>query len=118
MPRLNSLEDLQRLRERAGRDLRIRTKAELKFTVGMGESGLAAGARETVGALLAALHERDLHAHVLVVEDLGRPGREPLVCVEQTGRPPVIYEGVDPSRVPQLVEAHLTGSEAPASGSA
>jgi NADP-reducing hydrogenase subunit HndB len=109
MPKLRSVEDLHNLRDRARKDLWIRTGTETRFVVGMGASGIAAGARETVRALVDELHRRDFHAHVAIADGLGVPDREPVVRIEQGGEPPVTYGNIHPDRVSRLIEEHLVG---------
>ena len=67
MPRLKSLDELARLREKAQHELAIRQQTMTKITVGMGTCGIAAGARETMQAILEELKERDIEAHVATV---------------------------------------------------
>lgn len=107
MPKLKSIEDLQEIRERARRDILIRTEAEIKFVVGMGTCGIAAGARETMCAILDELQKREIHAHVAITGCLGMCEKEPLVSIKQSGKPTVIYGNVYPNRVPHLIEEHL-----------
>lgn len=107
MPRLESVEDLKRLREQAQRELTIRQHTGNKITVGMGTCGIAAGARETMGAILAELEDRQIEASVATVGCIGMCSKEPLVDIEQGGRPRVTYANVHPEMVPHLVEEHL-----------
>jgi NADH-quinone oxidoreductase subunit F len=106
VPKLKSFDDLEQIRQQAGKDLRIRIPAKTRFIVGMGDSGLAAGARETMRAILAELHRRDIHAHVAIEEGLATPGQEPVVRVEQAGQEPVTYSNVYPEMVSRLIEEH------------
>ena len=107
MPKLRNIEDLHRLCEQAVQTLRVRTPAEFTFTVGMGDSGLAAGARKTMRAIVEELHKRQIHAHVAIVDSLGQPGQAPVVRLEGGDREPVTYYNVFPEMVPRLIEEHL-----------
>jgi NADP-reducing hydrogenase subunit HndB len=107
MPKLKTIEDLQRIREQAQQDLKIRTETGTRIIVGMGTCGIAAGARETMHAILAELGRHNIDAHVTTVGCIGMCSREPLVDVEQAGRPRVTYCNVHPDMVPRLVEEHL-----------
>ena len=107
MPKLRSLEELQRLREQAQRDLTIRQQTTTKITVGMGTCGIAAGARETMQAILEELGRREIEANVATVGCIGMCSKEPLVDIEQAGKPRVTYANVHPDMVSRLIEEHL-----------
>ncbi|MEW6441986.1 MAG: (2Fe-2S) ferredoxin domain-containing protein [bacterium] len=107
MPKLKSLEDLRKLREEAQRDIRVRLDTGTKITVGMGTCGIAAGARETMHAILEELKKRDIEAHVTTVGCIGMCAAEPLVDVEQAGGTRITYGRVKPDMVPGLIEEHL-----------
>ena len=107
MPKLKSLEDLQKIREQAQRDLKVRTETGTKIIVGMGTCGIAAGARETMHAILAELQNQSIDANVTTVGCIGMCSKEPLVDIEQAGRPRITYCNVHPDMVPRLIEEHL-----------
>lgn len=107
MPKLKSLEDLKHLREKAQNEFSIRQHTTTKITVGMGTCGIAAGARETMQAVLAELEKRDIQAHVATVGCIGMCSEEPLVDIEQAGKPRVTYANIHPDMVPHLIEEHL-----------
>jgi NADP-reducing hydrogenase subunit HndB len=107
MPRLKTLEDLKKLREDAQKDLKVRLETGTKIVVGMGTCGIAAGARETMHAILEELKKREIEAHVTTVGCIGMCVREPLVDIEQAGRPRITYANVRPDMVPRIIEEHL-----------
>jgi NADP-reducing hydrogenase subunit HndB len=107
MPKLKSLEDLETLRERAQRELKTRLETSTTITVGMGTCGIAAGARETMHAILDELEKRQIDAHVTTTGCIGMCVKEPLVDIEQAGKPRVTYGQVHPDMVPRLIEEHL-----------
>src|SRR5512139_3852860 len=107
MPKMKSIDDLKRVREQAQADFKIRTETTTKFIVGMGTCGIAAGARETMHAILEELSKRDIDAHVTTVGCIGMCVKEPLVDIEQAGKPRITYANVKPAMVPQLIEEHL-----------
>jgi NADP-reducing hydrogenase subunit HndB len=107
MPKLKSLEDLKHLREKAQNEFSIRQHTTTKITVGMGTCGIAAGARETMQAILTELEKRAIQAHVATVGCIGMCSEEPLVDIEQAGKPRVTYANIHPDMVPQLIEEHL-----------
>jgi NADP-reducing hydrogenase subunit HndB len=107
MPKLETIDDLNRLREQARRGLRHRLQAGTRITVGMGSCGIAAGARETMYAILEELDKRQFAAHVLIADCCGRCSEEPLVEIRVAGQPTVTYGNIHPDRVPRLIEEHL-----------
>ncbi len=107
MPKLKSLEDLQKIREQAQRDLKVRTETGTKIIVGMGTCGIAAGARETMHAILTELQNQSIDVNVTTVGCIGMCSKEPLVDIEQAGKPRITYCNVHPDMVPRLIEEHL-----------
>jgi NADP-reducing hydrogenase subunit HndB len=107
MPKLKSLDELRGLREKAQHELSIRQHTTTKITVGMGTCGIAAGARETMQAILRELERRNIEANVATVGCIGMCSKEPLVDIEQAGRPRITYANIHPDMVPRLIEDHL-----------
>lgn len=107
MARLKSLDDLKRVREEAQKAIKTRVDTGTTITVGMGTCGIAAGARDTMHAILAELAQRQIDAHVTTVGCIGQCVKEPLVDIEQAGQPRITYANVRPDMVPQLIEEHL-----------
>jgi len=107
MPKLTNLDELSRLRDQAQKDLRVRLDTGTRITVGMGTCGIAAGARETMHAILEELRKREIEAHVTTVGCIGMCASEPLVDIEQAGSDRITYGCVKPEMVPRLIEEHL-----------
>jgi NADP-reducing hydrogenase subunit HndB len=107
MPMLKSLDDLKRVRDEAQQSLKTRLDTGTTVTVGMGTCGIAAGARDTMHAILEELAKREIDAHVTTVGCIGQCVKEPLVDIEQAGKPRVTYANVKPDMVPRLIEEHL-----------
>jgi len=108
MPKITSLEDLKKIRDQAQQDMNVRLATGTTITVGMGTCGIAAGARETMHAILDELQKRDIDAHVVTVGCIGMCAAEPLVDIEQAGRGRISYGKITPDRVPELIESHLS----------
>ena len=107
MPKLKSLEELQKLRQKLQGDIQARAEASTTITVGMGTCGIAAGAREVMHAILAELEARTIDAHVTTVGCIGMCSKEPLVDIQQGDEPRVTYGNIAPDMVPRLIEEHL-----------
>ena len=107
MPKIKSLEELRRLRDQVQTELSTRTETGTTITIGMGTCGIAAGARETMRAILDELRERNIEAHVATVGCIGMCAGEPLVDIEQAGHPRITYGNITADRAPHLIEQHL-----------
>ncbi len=107
MPKLKSLDELQKLRQRLHKNIKARAETSTTITVGMGTCGIAAGARETMHAILAELDARSIDAHVTTVGCIGMCSKEPLVDIQQGDEPRVTYGNVMPAMVPRIIEEHL-----------
>jgi NADP-reducing hydrogenase subunit HndB len=107
MPKIMTIDDFKNLRENARRDIRIRRQTETKIIIGMGTCGIAAGARQTMHAILEELTKRQIDAHVTTVGCIGMCAFEPLVDVEQAGGSRITYGNMHPEKIPRLIEEHL-----------
>jgi NADP-reducing hydrogenase subunit HndB len=107
MPKLMSIEDFKRLQEDARRAIRVRLQTETRIVVGLGTCGIAAGARDTMQAILRELEARGIEAQVTTVGCIGMCAFEPLVDIEQAAGTRITYGRVTPAMVPRLIEEHL-----------
>ncbi|MHB1296382.1 MAG: (2Fe-2S) ferredoxin domain-containing protein [Anaerolineae bacterium] len=107
MPKLKSLDELRRVREEAQKEIHTRLETGTTISVGMGTCGIAAGARETMHAILEELRVRNIEAHITTVGCIGMCVREPLVDIEQAGKPRITYGNITADRIPRLIEEHL-----------
>jgi NADP-reducing hydrogenase subunit HndB len=107
MTKIKSLEDLKKVREAAQKELKVRLDTGTTITVGMGTCGIAAGARETMHAILEELAKQKIEAHVTTVGCIGMCMHEPLVDVEQAGQPRISYGNLKPNMVPRMIQEHL-----------
>jgi NADP-reducing hydrogenase subunit HndB len=111
MPKMKTLEDLKRVRDGARQSMKVRMDTGTTIIVGMGTCGIAAGARDTMHAILEELAKREIDAHVTTVGCIGMCVKEPLVDIEQAGQPRVTYANVKPDMIPQLIEQHLVKNQ-------
>ena len=102
------LEELRKIRERAEAEMRLWAgQARVKIVVGMGTSGIAAGARQVLRAILDEVAQRNLR-DVLVTQtgEKGLSAKEPLVEVHEPGRV-TIYGDVDEATARRIVVEHV-----------
>jgi NADP-reducing hydrogenase subunit HndB len=107
MPQIKSLDELRRLREQVEKDISTRKDTGTTIIVGMGTCGIASGARDTMHAVLEELRKRNIEANVTTVGCIGMCAKEPLVDIEQAGKPRVTYGNVTPDMVSRIIEEHL-----------
>lgn len=103
------LEELRQIRERAQAEMRLRGgPVRVKIVVGMGTSGIAAGARGVISALLDEIQKRRL-SDVVVTQsgEKGFASKEPVVEVVERDRPRVLYGAVDPAGARRIVAEHV-----------
>jgi NADP-reducing hydrogenase subunit HndB len=106
---VKSLEELKRLREEALSKRQAKaTSGRAQITVGMGTCGIAAGARETMKAILEMIEVENLSD--IVVKQTGCIGLcewEPIVEVVMGDQPKVMYGHVSVERARQIVKQHV-----------
>jgi NADP-reducing hydrogenase subunit HndB len=107
MTKLMNIEDFKKLQEEARRSTRLRARTGTRIIVGMGTCGIAAGARQTLQAIVAELQRREIDAHVTTVGCIGMCASEPLVDIEQADGGRITYGQVKPDMIPRLIEEHL-----------
>jgi len=107
MTKLMSIDDFRKLQEDSRRSIRMRTKTGTRIIVGMGTCGIAAGARQTLQAIVTELQRREIDAHVTTVGCIGMCASEPLVDIEQAEGDRITYGPVKPDMIPRLIEEHL-----------
>jgi len=101
------LDELKKIRERAEAELRLRGGASrVKILVGMGTSGIAAGARQVLKATLDEVSRRNLR-DVIVTQtgEKGLAAQEPIVEVHEARRV-TIYGEVDEAIARRIVAEH------------
>ena len=113
MPTIKSLEDLKRVREEALEKRRVKTASgQAQVIVGMGTCGIAAGARDTMKAILSAIEADNLTG--IVVTQTGCIGlceKEPIVQVVIGDQPKVTYGKVTPEVACQILKEHVVGGQ-------
>ena len=87
--------------------MRTADATSTRIIIGMGTCGIAAGARETMDAIKRELEQRHIGATVSMVGCIGICVKEPLVDIQQAGKPRVTYGNLVADRVPRLIEEHL-----------
>ena len=109
-----SLEDLRALREERRRSLEMRDtdNKQIQVIVGMGTSGIAAGAKQTLTAFTECLAQYNLsNTSLRQTGSIGLDHAEPVVEVRMPGMPDIIYGRVSPEIAKRIVERHILAKE-------
>jgi NADP-reducing hydrogenase subunit HndB len=113
MPTVKSLDDLKKIKEQATQKRDIKTASgQAQVTVAMGTCGIAAGARDTMKAVLETIETGNLQG--IVVTQTGCIGLcewEPIVQVTIGDQPKVTYGKVTPERAEQILKEHVVGGQ-------
>ena len=113
MPTVKSLDDLKKIKEQATQKRDIKTASgQAQVTVAMGTCGIAAGARETMKAVLDTIETDSLQG--IIVTQTGCIGLcewEPIVQVTIGDQPKVTYGKVTAERAQQILKEHVVGGQ-------
>jgi NADP-reducing hydrogenase subunit HndB len=111
MPAIKSLDDLKRVRDEAMQKRQLKTEpGSIQIIVGMGTPGIAAGARETMRAILDYIEENQV-ANIVVRQtgNIGLDSWEPIVQVVIGESPKVTYGRVNPDAARKIMKEHIQG---------
>ena len=113
MPAIKSLEDLKRVREEALEKRKVKTAdGSVQVTVAMGTCGIAAGARDTMKAILDQI-EADKLSGIVVTQTgcIGKCEWEPIVEVAVGAEPKVTYGKISAERARKIMRDHVQGGK-------
>lgn len=114
---IKSLDELKKIREEHMKKVELRETGQVEgdmteILVGMATCGIAAGARETLTAILDEIENKGLkNVRVVQVGCMGYCHSEPTVQVNKPGQEPVLYGKIDGAAVKDLFEKHIEGDE-------
>lgn len=109
-----TLDDLRKLREdkKTAMDMRDTGNKTTQVIIGMGTSGIAAGAKETLKAFSDELLAQKLtEVSLRQAGSLGLDYAEPTVEVRMPGMPDTVYGKVTAEVAKQIVLKHIMGKE-------
>ena len=114
MPTIKSLDDLKKIREDALKKREVKDSAgQKKVVVGMGTCGIAAGARDTMKAILEKIEVENLTG--IVVSQTGCIGiceMEPIVQVKIGDGEKITYGKVDAETAKLIIDQHVVNGMA------
>lgn len=109
MPTIKSIDDLKRIREEALKKQEMKSASGQKqIIVGMGTCGIAAGARDTMKAILEKI-EKDNLSGITVTQTgcIGICEMEPIVQVQIGEAPKVTYGKVSKDIAARIIDEHV-----------
>jgi (2Fe-2S) ferredoxin len=113
MSTIKSLEDLKKAREEALQKRELKTAAgTAQVVVGMGTCGIAAGARDTMKAILETIEKESLNG--IIVTQTGCIGlceKEPIVMVTIGDQPKVTYGKVNSEIAKKILKEHVVNGK-------
>lgn len=106
---MKSLDELRKIRDQVRKELELRGgQHRAKVVVCMGTCGIAAGARDTMKALMSALQARSITDVAVVAAGCrGFCEQEPLVEVQVGDQAAVTYGHVDGAAAERIVAEHI-----------
>ncbi len=108
-----NLEKLREIRDVSLQDQQqVLSEGNIKITICMSTSGIAAGAREVKKTLLREIAERDIKQ--VVVAQTGEKGLqtfEPVIIVEEKDKPRVMYGNVTPEIMTTIIVEHILNGQ-------
>lgn len=109
MSKVKSLEELMKIKEQALQNIKMRESGKRgKIIVAMGTCGIAAGAKDTLKAIVEYMNELKID-DIAVVQSgcMGLCEVEPTIEVSLEGQEPVIYGHVTPENAKRIVQTHI-----------
>ena len=111
--KIKSPKDLAAIRDRARAEIDVRTgEKDLQITVHMGTCGIAAGARDVLGALLSEMENLGPDSPLIRQTGcLGLCDREPMMTLTDRDGKQVRYGKLDAKKVHRIVQEHVVGGD-------
>ncbi|QTA38120.1 (2Fe-2S) ferredoxin domain-containing protein [Thermosipho ferrireducens] len=113
MGKIKSLEELMKIKEEALKNVKMREAGKRgKIVVAMGTCGIAAGAKDTLKAVVETLDELNID-DIAVVQSgcMGLCEVEPTIEVALEGEEPIIYGRVTPENAKRIIKSHIVDGE-------
>lgn len=114
MSKIKSLEELKSLRNKLKENIQVREEGDnkVKVIIGMATCGIAAGARETMNAMVDEASILGIQ-NVIVIQSgcMGSCYAEPTVEIREIGKEPILYGNVSPDLGREIVRKHIKDGE-------
>ena len=116
MNKIKSLDDLRKMKQSVEADMNIREKSDapdkaVQIRVAMATCGIAAGARETMNALIEKINKDNILAVVTQGGCMGYCYAEPTIEVKVPGKDPVVFGNVDTKKAVEILDKYVKNGE-------
>lgn len=116
MGKINSLDDLKKVRDGAHSKIDMRSKTDspegmVQVKVAMATCGIASGARPIMDFFTDELDKRGIGAVITQTGCMGYCYAEPTVEVQMPGKEPVVFGFVDQKRADEIIEKYIKNGE-------
>lgn len=111
---MKSVDELNAIKQEYKNSVAIRTHDyETRVIVGMGNSGLVAGARDILKVLVKGIEDAGLNGKVIVTQEAraSRVGYNPIVCIVENHIKTVTYSKVTIEKAQRIIEEHIKGGK-------
>jgi NADP-reducing hydrogenase subunit HndB len=116
MGKINSLDDLKKIRDGALSKIEMRSAADspegmVQVRIAMATCGIASGARPIMEFFTDELEKRGVGAVITQTGCMGYCYAEPTVEVLMPGKEPVVFGFVDQKRADEIIEKYIKNGE-------
>jgi NADP-reducing hydrogenase subunit HndB len=116
MAKVKSLADLKRIKEELQSKMDLREKSndpesQVQIKVAMATCGIASGAKEVMGFLIAETAKRGIQTIVTQTGCMGYCYAEPTIEVTMPGKDPVVFGDVDLKKADEIIEKYIKQGE-------
>ena len=116
MGKINSLDDLKKIRDGALAKIEMRSAADspegmVQVRVAMATCGIASGAKPIMDFFTDELEKRGVGAVITQTGCMGYCYAEPTVEVLMPGKEPVVFGFVDQKRADEIIEKYIKNGE-------
>jgi NADP-reducing hydrogenase subunit HndB len=116
MGKINSLDDLKKLRDGAWSKIEMRSGADspeamVQVKVAMATCGIASGAKPIMDFFADELDKRGIGAVITQTGCMGYCYAEPTVEVQMPGKEPIVFGFVDQKRADEIIEKYIKNGE-------
>lgn len=116
MGKINSLDDLKKIRDGARSKIEMRSAADspegmVQVKVAMATCGIASGAKPILDFFTDELDKRGIGAVMTQTGCMGYCYAEPTVEVQMPGKEPIVFGFVDQKRADEIIEKYIKNGE-------
>lgn len=107
---MKSIDELNAIKQQYKNSVNIRTSDyEIRIIVGMGNSGLVAGARDILKELVKLVEQEGLNGRVIVTQEarVSKVGHNPVVKIVENGIKTAVYSDVTVEMAERIAEEHI-----------